>query len=162
MPTLTVPQLAEVCGPLDGKGKQLDADRLRLWIRRLRHWITLGILPSSVAQDSDDVYIAAILLRIADTGLPATLIKSLSAELHAKVGRTRTGFARIWREATGNQRPSGIFHYLIVQVSEEGTASKVSISRTDTPKAAYLGDFGPRLDTAFIVNLSEVFRILRT
>lgn len=160
MPALTVPQLAEVCGPLDGKGK-LDADRFRLWIRRLRHWITLDILPANVAGGSDDMYIAAILLRVADTGVPAPLIKSLSAELHAKIGRKRTGFAKIWREATGTPRPSGTFHYLIVQVSEEGTASKVGISRTDTPKEAFLGDFGPRLDAAFLVNLSAVFQVVR-
>jgi len=160
MTILTVPQLAEVCGPLDGKGN-VDAGRLRLWIRRLRHWITLGILPTNVAHDSDDVYIAAILLRIADSGLPAPLIKSVSGELHSKIGRRRTGFAKIWREATGLPRPSKVNYYLIVQISEEGTASKLGISSTTTPKEAYLGDFAPRLDAAFLINLSEVFRVVR-
>jgi hypothetical protein len=160
MTTLTVPQLAEICGPFNGKGK-VNPDRLRIWIRRLRHWITLGILPSSIAYDSDEVYVAAILLRIADTSLPAPLLKSLSAELHSKIERRRSGFAKIWREATGIPRPSGKFHYLIVQVSEEGAAAKVGISSTTTPKEAYLGDFGPKLDTAFIVNLSEVVRTVR-
>lgn len=160
MPILTVPQLAETCAPLDARGK-LDAVRLRLWVRRLRHWITLGILPPSVAQGSDEVFIAAILLRIASAGLPAPFIKSMSTALRTKIKRKRSKFAGIWREATSFPKPSGIYFYLIVHISDEGSASTVNISRTDTPEHAYLGDFGPRLDTVFVLNLSEVFRMVR-
>jgi hypothetical protein len=160
MAILTVPQLAEKCAPLDGGGN-LDADRLRLWVRRLRHWTVLGILPPAADNGRDLVYISAILLRIAEPGLSAPLIKSISRELQEKIGRRRSNFSKFWREATKFPRPFGIYHYLIVRITEDRTASTVGISRTNRHRNAYFGEFDPKLDTAIIVNLNEVFRVVQ-
>ena len=159
MATLTVPQLAEACAPLDGEGN-LDGDRLRLWIWRLRHWTVLGILPPAAKHGSDLVYIAAILLRLAGPGLPASLIKSISTELQEKISRRRTNFAKWWREARSVPQPNAVYFYLMIRIAKEGTVTSVGISRTQVSRSPFFGDYDPGIDTALVVNLTEVFRVM--
>lgn len=160
MTALTVPQLAEVCAPLNEAG-QIDADRAKLWVRRLRHWITLGILPPAEGKGSDVVYIAAVLLRVAGAGISAPLIKSISGQIQANLGRKRTNFAKFWRDAASNPNIPGVYYYLTVRIAGEGAESSVGISRTFSQKTAYFGNLDPGLEMTFAVNLNEVFRVVR-
>jgi len=62
-----------------------------LWLRRLRHWSTLGILDTLGPQHSgsgrhrryetETIYIAALLVRLADRGLPVGVLKLIAGGL---------------------------------------------------------------------------------
>ena len=163
MSGLTVPQLAEACAPLNSAGK-LDVDRLRLWIRRLRHWVVLGVLPAPAAGSGryarNQVYVAAIILRLAGLGLPAPLLKLVSDGLQSKLDRRRTNFARFWREASSDSSQGNFHHYLLIRIEEEGEAVTVGISRSNAPQSAYFGAFDPGTDTVLVLNLNKVFSVV--
>ena len=130
---LTLSQFAEACGPRDVDAN-FDEDRLRLWTRRLRHWSRLGILPITRRRDEtgshrlyrrEDVYLAAVLLRLAGPGLPHNVIKLISDDLQSEITQGGELF-EFWRHAQAHARAQkatkdGLDYFLLIWIADEGT-----------------------------------------
>lgn len=124
---LSVSELAQACAPVNTDG-EFDANRLRLWIRRLRHWTVLGILPASSRNGEgagkhrlyrpELAYQAAVLLRVAGAGLPFPIIKLIADDLlkdTVKDGR----LSSFWSDATMDSKSQSEY-LLAIWIAEEG------------------------------------------
>jgi DNA-binding transcriptional MerR regulator len=82
---LTVAELADKCSPG-------DKEREKIWLRRIRHWSSMGSLPPAPASregtghhrryTEDTLYLAAVLLRIADLGISVSITKEIAECIH--------------------------------------------------------------------------------
>jgi hypothetical protein len=99
-PLITILELVRRCSPF-------NKERLALWVRRARHWATLGMLPVAMSgrgersrrlYDPDTVYLLSVLLRISDFGVETSILGIVSSFIQNNI-EGRGGFARFWREA---------------------------------------------------------------
>ncbi len=100
---ITVSELIERCAPPSEKHRAL-------WLRRAREWSGAGILPTAKRQrqgsgrhrlyDFDTLYLAAVLFRISDLGIPIGVLGSISALIQPPHRtKERREFAEFWRQA---------------------------------------------------------------
>jgi hypothetical protein len=99
---LTVSELTAACVPPDEETRSL-------WLRRVRDWSSIGILPATRRHEGtgrhrlfrhDAVYATAVLLRLADLGIPIGNLRSVARLIYAPRRRVaEQEFRRFWREA---------------------------------------------------------------
>jgi DNA-binding transcriptional MerR regulator len=126
-PYLSVSELARACAPIDSAG-EVDANRLSLWTRRLRHWTVLGILPSSTRHGDgagkhrlyrpELVYQASVLLRLAGVGLPFPVIRLIADELLKETADNGELWS-FWRDAIKSEQ-SRLEYFLAIWIIDEG------------------------------------------
>jgi DNA-binding transcriptional MerR regulator len=100
--TLTVSELTAACKPL-------DVETQSLWLRRVRDYSNVGILPVTRQHEGtgrhrlfspDDICATAVLLRLADLGIPIGNLRSLGRLINAPSRTTaEREFQRFWRQA---------------------------------------------------------------
>jgi DNA-binding transcriptional MerR regulator len=163
---LTVSELAEACCPRNAEG-EVDRDRLRLWIRRLRHWSQLGILPERAMRQigagqhrlygADLVYLAAILLRASGTGISVGVIKEISKKLQRETQGKRS-LAQFWRDAKRYAPTPGAFHYLLIWIADEGRViSLEGVVRQDDSWSSIHPTFDPESEPMIVLSLTNIF-----
>jgi DNA-binding transcriptional MerR regulator len=154
-----------LCAP-DAQGK-LDHDRLKLWVRRLRHWTVLGLLPTAAKRNggagqhrlySDrTAYLAAALLRLAGMGLPASVIEVASRDIQSYV-RRQTLFAQIGKETIERPHDGKRRCHLITRLKDEAQSIIVGISYTADENTIFLGEAYREFEGAVVLNLTSLFR----
>src|SRR5689334_10863971 len=94
----TVSELVDKCGPVLSPPSEavVDEERRRIWLRRARHWSAMDILPSAPASrdgtghhrlyEEKAIYIAAVLLRIADLGVSLSVTRDVAKALQLQSG----------------------------------------------------------------------------
>jgi DNA-binding transcriptional MerR regulator len=151
--SLTVSEVVDRCAPAN--------DELQtIWLRRLRDWSSVGLLDVDARHregsgrhrlySPDAVYVAAVLLRMADLGVPIGTLTPI-ARLIQRPKRTapERAFRRFWSDAQKVPEDSGAHAYLAIRQvpSQESTY--------------YRHGWGPMQivdDAAWvIINLSRVF-----
>jgi hypothetical protein len=162
----------EIACTLSELTRRLAADasqqRHDLVLRRLRHWSLAGALRTAGQLhtgtgrarrfEAEEVYIAAVLLRLADWGLPIGALKAVAETIRLeidKVGET----AGLWAEAKRRSLEGHtVFAGLSVKLDDAGE-KPVSIGirlkhgqRLNTPR--FLLDHE---DSIIVLNLTEVF-----
>jgi hypothetical protein len=128
---LTVSELVDKCGPaLSPEETAVDEERRRIWLRRARHWSTMGILPSAPASrdgtghhrlyEEKAIYIAAVLLRIADLGVSVNVTRDVAKALQLQRSGTDfgKGFPQCWRQAVAGKPPGN--YYLVIWITHDG------------------------------------------
>src|SRR5271166_668084 len=128
---LTVSELVDRCRPvLAPQDSNLDEERRRIWLRRARHWSTLDILPSAPASrdgtghhrryEEEAVYIAAVLLRIADLGVSVSITRDVAKALQLQQSGAdfSESFPRWWQQAVAGKPPGN--YYLIIAITHDG------------------------------------------
>ena len=156
----TVVELVRRCSPPQGE------ERFALWLRRVRHWTALGILPlanltrgrrNSRVYDLDALHIAALLLRISDFGIETNILESISSFIQNNMfGRGR--FARFWRGA--QQYEVSTQNILLITLPPETyPIPAISWYEGITDEVEVILDIG--LEPAIALNVSRVFQELR-
>jgi DNA-binding transcriptional MerR regulator len=162
---LTVSELAEACSPTRDDG-EWDQERLKIWIRRLRHWSTLGILPADAIRQAeagrhrlysaDLVYLASVLLRLSGAGISAEVIKSISKELqHETEGSAR--LSAFWKKAKAHEASDGE-HFLLLWIADEGTFVWSGSAICRESRFDLIESFDPHNEPTIMLSLSEIFR----
>ncbi|MGD9617443.1 MAG: hypothetical protein AB7H90_20285 [Alphaproteobacteria bacterium] len=159
---LTVSDLAHACIPLDAS-EEYDPERAKLWTRRLRHWATLEIIPAAAKNragagqhrlfDSEIVYMAAILLRVAATGTSIAVIRR-TAEALQQNAKGEGKFTATWHAAvSGNDNKN--YWFFINFIGEE---EEIDIALLE-------GDYPPappdNLEPSILLYLSRLFETIR-
>jgi DNA-binding transcriptional MerR regulator len=124
--SLTVSELTAACKPPD------DETRL-LWLRRVRDWSNIGMVPATRQHEGtgrhrlfspDAVYATAVLLRLADLGIPIGNLRSVARLINAP---RRTAheqeFQRFWREAKTLANPQDAYLAIAPKRGDSGTTS---------------------------------------
>jgi DNA-binding transcriptional MerR regulator len=166
---LTVSQLAAACKPTDLLGN-FDEDRLKLWTRRLRHWSRLGILPITRRRDemgshrlyrAEDVYLAAVLLRLAGPGISHGVLELISSDLQASI-KPGGDLHEIWEQAK-RQENRDTHYFLLVFISEEGSIVATGAGMLRTGQWLLNVDAVPLDDDQpiMMISLTKIFRNLR-
>jgi DNA-binding transcriptional MerR regulator len=166
-PVLSVSELAAACAPVDAIG-EFDANRLRLWTRRLRHWTVLGILPTTGRHaegpgkhrlyNADLVYPSAVLLRIAGIGLPFPVIKLIADDLMEEIADSRR-LAGFWHEAVESHGAQDAY-FLAIWIADEGEYTWVEGVK-GTARKLDLANIDMQTEPTLILNLSEIFTRVR-
>jgi hypothetical protein len=163
----TVSELAGCAGAANLQQKDL-------YLRRLRHWSTAGVLDTLGAQHvgtgrarrygSEQAYIAAVLLRLADWGLSIGILKAVAKVIAIEKAKGEE-ISKLWEEA---KRPkpfaSGcVFMGLTIAVEDEPEKERISVgirlvhgNGISTP-SFYLD----REDSIIVLNLTEIFARVR-
>jgi DNA-binding transcriptional MerR regulator len=99
---MTVSELITACLPPNDETRSL-------WLRRARDWSNIGILPTARQHEGtgrhrlfspDAVYATAVLLRLADLGIPIGNLRSVARLINAPRRRAaEQEFRRFWYEA---------------------------------------------------------------
>jgi DNA-binding transcriptional MerR regulator len=158
---LTVSDLAYACIPLDASD-DYDPERAKLWTRRLRHWATLDIIPAAAKNragagqhrlfDAETAYIAAILLRVAATGISISIIRDISTQIQdATKGKSQ--FAATWRVAVSGD-DNKQYWLLINFLGEEKI--DLAISEGDRPPVPLA-----ELEPVILLNITHLFEMIR-
>ena len=135
------------------------------WIRRCQLWSDAGILPTPPTpqpKDSgrrrrvyqeDTVPLAAVLLRLSDLGVEASLLKSISITFQ-KISKGRGRFARFWKAALEGNRATAYVSFSL----EAGRPSY----RYDAQELGWAGWAYLNVDEpAIFLNLAAVFAEVR-
>ena len=96
-------------------------DRRPTWIRRCQLWSDAGILPTPTPQPKDSgrrrrvyredtVPLAAVLLRLSDLGIEASLLEWISTALQED-SKGRGRFARFWKAALQGDRSTAYISF---------------------------------------------------
>jgi hypothetical protein len=107
---LTVSELVNRCSPP-------TEDYRTVWLRRARDWSNIGMLPTARRQHegsgrhrlygTDTVFLAAILFRMADLGVPVGYLARISRLIRAPRRTEREQeFKRFWQEAKTLTNPA--------------------------------------------------------
>jgi len=104
----TVSELTAACEPPDEETRSL-------WLRRVRDWSNIGIVPANRQHEGtgrhrlfspDAVYATAVLLRFADLGIPIGNLRSLARLINApRRTATERTFRQFWRAAKSLASP---------------------------------------------------------
>ena len=160
---LSVAELAQACSPTDIDG-DLDRDRLQTWIRRLRHWSTIGVFPAEAIRhakagrhrlySADLVYLTAVLLWLSSCGISSEVIKSISKEIQAEI--PHRSFAEFWERAKQPNQTENKYYLLIWDLNE---GAEIYLERAiATPNLIQLQEeFDPSKEPTLLVSLSDVF-----
>jgi hypothetical protein len=80
-----------------------------LWLRRVRHWSTFGLLDPVGLQHTgsgrhrqfgvEALYVAAVLMRLADRGLPVGVLRLIASGLAKSLKGPDAEYARLWEAA---------------------------------------------------------------
>src|SRR5580693_6683889 len=105
---LTVSELTAACKPPDEVTHSL-------WLRRVRDYSNVGILPATRQHGGtgrhrlfspDTIYATAVLLRLADLGIPIGNLRSLARLINApRRTAVERGFRQFWRAAKSLTSP---------------------------------------------------------
>jgi DNA-binding transcriptional MerR regulator len=152
---LTVSELIDCCSPP-------TEERRSVWLRRARDWSNVGLLPASAQEHEgsgrhrryrhDTVYLASVLLRMADLGVSIGDLARIS-DLIRTPGRTTSGqrFKAFWEAAKTH---SSLQPAYIAIAPGHGTAN-----------TQYITSFGPihvLEDRSWaMLNLTQTFRALK-
>ena len=142
--------------------------RRELCLRRLRHWGSHGVLATTTALHvgtgrsrrfgTEQVYIAAVLLRLADLGLSIGALKAVAQVIaieQAKGGDNAT----LWEEA---KRRRIVFMRLSIQFDDAGEKPvSVAIGLVRGSRGLNAPDVYMDDDTVIIMNLTEIFAGVR-
>jgi hypothetical protein len=149
---------------------QASQKRRDLCLRRLRHWGSAGVLETTGALhvgtgrtrqfESEQAYVAAVLLRLADWGLPIGALKAVAEALAFTRTRDRNT-EELWDEAKQLQNPFKIgcvFIGLSVKLDDE-EEKPVSVGMV---LQRGMGIISPsfyldREDSIIVMNLTEIF-----
>jgi hypothetical protein len=116
---LTVSQVVDRCAPLD--------DEMRTtWLRRLRDWSNIGVLDISGRHregtgrhrlySTDAVYVAAVLLRMADLGVPVGTLNRIARLIqHPHRTKPEQDFHHFWAETQKSDAAQGVAAYLAIR-----------------------------------------------
>jgi len=96
-------------------------DRRPTWVRRCQLWADAGILPAPTPQPKDSgrrrrvyredtVPLAAVLLRLSDPGIEASLLEWISTALQED-SKGRGRFARFWKAALQGDRSTAYISF---------------------------------------------------
>lgn len=134
----TVSELTERLGAKSPRQRDLQS-------RRLRHWTTLGVLETNGQHhtgtgrarrySSEALYLAAVLLAVADWGMPISTITAMARCISAERKRNPE-FERLWQEAKakGPKLPGAdgkrgsVGLALAVETDEDGQIAHVGVS----------------------------------
>lgn len=167
---LTVSELVDKCDPSPTGGGDYSAlteERRRVWLRRIRHWSTMDILPPAPASrdgtghhrryDDEDVYIAAVLLRVADLGISIAITRDIATVLRQPGSADGDNFAECWRQAKAGKPHI----YLVIWIASDGWVFVEGVS----PEQGGLGAVDLLLDPddapTVILSLSKIFARIR-
>jgi DNA-binding transcriptional MerR regulator len=132
-----------------------------LWLRRVRHWANLGILPSTQRGAGkhrffreNTAFLASVLLRFSDLGATTEILRELSMSLQ-RADRGRSAFARLWRQTKEGDVAAPI-HLWVFQPVERHPEIDVRLSEGLLLNPALL-----EAQPAIILNLSKVFAEVR-
>jgi hypothetical protein len=157
-PLITILELVRRCSPF-------NEERLALWVRRARHWATLGMLPVAMPgqgersrrlYDPDTVYLLSALLRISDFGVETSILAIVSSFIQTNI-KGRGGFARFWREAK-RKGGSAFEQYIVIRLPPETYPLPRITWYHQTSGAVKLTI---DLDPAIFLNLTRVFEEVR-
>jgi hypothetical protein len=157
-PLITILELVRRCSPF-------SEEHLALWVRRARHWATLGMLPVAMPgrgersrrlYDPDTVYLLSVLLRISDFGVETSILTIISSFIQNNM-KGRGSFARFWREA---KREDGtpFEQYIVIRLLPETYPIPQIVWYHETSGAVTLKI---DLDPAIFLNLTRVFEEAR-
>jgi DNA-binding transcriptional MerR regulator len=150
---LTVSELTAACKPPDEETQSL-------WLRRVRDYSNVGILRATRQHEGtgrhrlygpDAIYATAVLLRLADLGIPIGNLRNLARLINApRRTKAELEFQRFWREAK-------------TLVNPLDACLAIKPERGDPVKTFYRQSWGAMTvdDTAWaVLNLSYLFRKL--
>jgi DNA-binding transcriptional MerR regulator len=150
---LTVSQLTAACKPPDEETQSL-------WLRRVRDYSNLGILPATRQHEGsgrhrlfspDAKFATAVLLRFADLGIPIGNLQGLARLINApRRTKAELEFRRFWREAN-------------TLVSRQDAHLAIRPIRGDPDNIAYCQSWGRMTfgdDAWAVLNLTHLFRKL--
>src|SRR5215472_5901257 len=142
-----------------------------LWLRRLRHWTTMGVLETLSGQHVgtgrerrygvEAVYLAAVLLGLGDLGLPIGVVKTIASAIEADLSKHEDS-AELWEEA---KRPPKVIAAgcvwvgLAVKIDHESAQAPLELGTRIaqcarlTPPAFYL----QQNDTIIIRHPTQIF-----
>jgi DNA-binding transcriptional MerR regulator len=152
---LTVSELVDRCSPPNKEYRTI-------WLRRARDWSNIGFLPTARGQhegsgrhrlySSDAVFLAAVLFRMADLGVPVGYLERIARLI--RTPRQTEGeqeFKRFWQEAKALTNPKDA--HLAIAPERGGV------------RTYYRHSFGPIElldDEAWaVINLTRTFRGLK-
>jgi DNA-binding transcriptional MerR regulator len=152
---LTVSELTAACVPPDEETRSL-------WLRRLRDWSSIGILPAARQHEGtgrhrlfsrDAIYATAVLLRLADLGIPIGNLRSVARLINAPRRRAaEQEFRRFWREA--EMLPHAVDAYYLAITPKRGEPG-ITFYRQVQGRMILDND-----DAWAVINLTQLFRKL--
>jgi hypothetical protein len=123
---LTVSELTDACKPPD------EETRL-LWLRRVRDWSNIGIVPATRQHAGtgrhrlfrpDAVYVTAVLLRLVDSGYPIRNLSTVAKLINApRRTAAEQEFHRFWRDAITLAKRQDAYVAFTPERGDQGTTS---------------------------------------
>jgi len=162
--TYTVSELADLIGRKRPTGWKTDA------VRQLRYWTAEGVLLPEGQKHTgagrhrrygaETAYLGAVLLELAEMGIPIGLLKGISRELQAISLEAIPGQGKLWRAAISGSAEVYLFcDYKLLPELPPDFLFMVYLTTPDEilEKKGRLGDG----ISAIVVNLTTIFRWMR-
>lgn len=157
---VTVSELVEICAPPS------DAHRA-LWLRRARDWSAAGVLPPTRRHhegtgrhrlyDFDLVYLATVLFRMSDLGVPVGVLAQISRLIRApRRTKAEIEFKKFWKDAIQEKGATSSEAYLAV-APVPNKESESAYYRTGRGSISFNND-----GAWAVINISIIFRKLAT
>jgi len=142
-----------------------------LWLRRLRHWTTMGVLETLSGQHVgtgrerrygvEAVYLAAVLLGLGDLALPIGVLKTIASAIEADLSKHGDS-AELWEEAKRPPKVIGagcVWVGLAVKIDDESAQEAVEVGiRIAKGESLMTPEFYlEQNDTIIIRNLTQIF-----